>query len=248
MKALRDITPKTSSKPNKKLEGVHKSTTEPASTGVDPGVDYMSKDGETDKFIKLHSVQKHADRVGNGEDVYNGAKIAYALTDPKNSRLAGQVKSGSKKSDEKVYESAECNHSKRGIPCPVHGKKECTKNEIDEANDFPDGTSKPKKEKNIAKPNQYPDGTSDPVRAKIAEALGSKYSPAISKSKEGYQEWLGQKKKAFHNGPKDKDGKTETQKWAEVKRKKREALDTSNDSGVPVTTGASSSPYEDGKI
>lgn len=203
MKALRDITPKTSSKPNKKLEGVHKSTTEPASTGVDPGVDYMSKDGETDKFIKLHSVQKHADRVGNGEDVYNGAKIAYALTDPKNSRLAGQVKSGSKKADEKVYESAaECNHSKRGIPCPVHGKKECTKNEIDEANDFPDGTSKPKKEKNIAKPNQYPDGTSDPVRAKIAEALGSKYSKK----------------------------------------------NTSNDSGVPVTTGASSSPYEDGKI
>ena len=40
--------------------------------------------------------------------------------------------------------------------------------------------------------------------------------------KEGYQNWPGEKKKAFFNGPKDKDGKTETQKWAEKKKAEKE--------------------------
>ena len=40
--------------------------------------------------------------------------------------------------------------------------------------------------------------------------------------KEGYQRWPGDKKKSFYLGPKDKDGKTETQKWLEKKRAAKE--------------------------
>jgi len=43
------------------------------------------------------------------------------------------------------------------------------------------------------------------------------------KPRGGYQEWPGQKKKPFKNGPKDKDGKTDIQKWSEKKRAEREA-------------------------
>lgn len=41
--------------------------------------------------------------------------------------------------------------------------------------------------------------------------------------KEGYQNCPGEKKKSFFNGPKDKDGKTETQKWAEKKKAEKES-------------------------
>ncbi len=44
-----------------------------------------------------------------------------------------------------------------------------------------------------------------------------------TKKVQGYQNWPGEKKKKFFQGPKDKDGKTETQKWAERKQKEREA-------------------------
>ena len=43
-----------------------------------------------------------------------------------------------------------------------------------------------------------------------------------TKKVQGYQNWPGEKKKKFFQGPKDKDGKTETQKWAERKQKERE--------------------------
>lgn len=52
---------------------------------------------------------------------------------------------------------------------------------------------------------------------KIKEAI----SEAKSKD-QGYQNWPGEKKKKFFSGPKDKDGKTETQKWAERRQKERE--------------------------
>lgn len=50
-----------------------------------------------------------------------------------------------------------------------------------------------------------------------------------AKSKEGYQNVPGEKKKRFFQGPKDKNGQTETQKWAAQRKKERkideEALD-----------------------
>lgn len=42
-------------------------------------------------------------------------------------------------------------------------------------------------------------------------------------NEDGYQLWPGKKKKKFFNGPKDENGKTETQKWAEKRQKEREA-------------------------
>lgn len=39
---------------------------------------------------------------------------------------------------------------------------------------------------------------------------------------QGYQNWPGEKKKKFFQGLKDKNGKTETQKWAEKRKKDRE--------------------------
>lgn len=47
------------------LKGVKKSTTEKLTTGSDPGVDYADKMKDTRDFVAQHSIEKHADRVGN---------------------------------------------------------------------------------------------------------------------------------------------------------------------------------------
>lgn len=56
------------------LKGVYKSEVVPGSTGKDPGVDYAGKMQDERDFVAKHKVQKHQDRVGNGDDVYNAAK------------------------------------------------------------------------------------------------------------------------------------------------------------------------------
>lgn len=38
---------------------------------------YVPKTGDEKRFAQLHQVQKWEDRVGNGDDVYNGSKIKY---------------------------------------------------------------------------------------------------------------------------------------------------------------------------
>jgi hypothetical protein len=43
------------------------------------------------------------------------------------------------------------------------------------------------------------------------------------KKSQGYQNWPGEKKKKFFSGPKDADGKTETQKWAEKRASEKAA-------------------------
>ena len=55
------------------LKGVKKSTTEKLTTGENPGVDYADKMKDTRDFVAQHSVEKHADRVGNEDDVYKGS-------------------------------------------------------------------------------------------------------------------------------------------------------------------------------
>lgn len=47
------------------LKGVKASTTEPLTTGSDPGVDYDPKSTGDRAFVRKHKVEKHADRVGN---------------------------------------------------------------------------------------------------------------------------------------------------------------------------------------
>ena len=47
--------------------------------GKEPGVDYAPKMADEREFVASHSVEKHPDRVGNGPDVYNGAKVKQAI-------------------------------------------------------------------------------------------------------------------------------------------------------------------------
>lgn len=65
-KPLRTIAPKGD------LNGVKSAAVETLSLGKKPGVDYSPKAPDDQKFVAQHKVNKHADRVGNGDDVYKG--------------------------------------------------------------------------------------------------------------------------------------------------------------------------------
>lgn len=83
------------------LNGVKASKIVPGSTGSDPGVDYAPKAPDEQEFVKKHTTEKHADRVGNGDDVYQATNIKHVMASPKES------KHGHKKPDDKkVYEAA----------------------------------------------------------------------------------------------------------------------------------------------
>lgn len=51
--------------------------------------------------------------------------------------------------------------------------------------------------------------------------------------KEGYQLWPNQKKKSFYQAPKDKDGKTDIQKWAEKKKAEKSKIDEAKKAKEP---------------
>ena len=55
------------------LKGVKKSTTTALTTGNVPGVDYADKMKDGRDFVAQHSIEKHADRVGNDDTVYKGS-------------------------------------------------------------------------------------------------------------------------------------------------------------------------------
>lgn len=63
------------------LKGVNKSKVIPGSTGDDPGVDYAEKSKDGRDFVAQHKLEKHEDRVGNGDDVYNASKIKQSKDD-----------------------------------------------------------------------------------------------------------------------------------------------------------------------
>ena len=65
------------------LAGVKKSTVVPGSTGDEPGVDYMPKAKDEQEFVKKHKTEKHEDRVGNGDDVYNASNVKHSQIDDK---------------------------------------------------------------------------------------------------------------------------------------------------------------------
>lgn len=81
------------------LAGVKKSTIVPGSTGDEPGVDYMPKAPVEQEFVKKHKTEKHADRVGNGDDIYQATNIKHAqLKDTKH----GYKNPGDKKVNESL--------------------------------------------------------------------------------------------------------------------------------------------------
>jgi hypothetical protein len=109
------------------LNGVKASKIVPGSTGSDPGVDYAPKAPDEQEFVKKHSTEKHADRVGNGDDVYQATNIKHVMASPK------EDKHGHKKPvDKKVYEAAKCNMTEAGTACPVHEMADCTKKTLKE--------------------------------------------------------------------------------------------------------------------
>jgi hypothetical protein len=63
---------------NDVLKGVKKSTINKLTTGENPGVDYADKSKDTRDFFDQHPVQKHEDRVGNGDDVYKASNVKKA--------------------------------------------------------------------------------------------------------------------------------------------------------------------------
>lgn len=104
------------------LAGVKSSKIVPGSTGSDPGVDYDPKAPNEREFVKKHSTEKHADRVGNGEDVYQATNV-------KHSQVA-EKKHGYKKPEDKTAyttEAAKCNMTEEGTACPVHEMADCSK-------------------------------------------------------------------------------------------------------------------------
>lgn len=109
------------------LNGVKASKIVPGSTGSDPGVDYAPKAPDEQEFVKKHATEKHADRVGNGDDVYQATNIKHSLAKP------GEERHGHKTpKDKKVYEAAKCNMTEAGTACPVHEMADCTKKPLKE--------------------------------------------------------------------------------------------------------------------
>lgn len=97
--------------------------------GNQPGVDYSPKAKDERDFADRHHIQKHADRVGNGDDIYQATNIKQATTARHGHKSRG---------DEKVYEAdkrnmteadlgLEGNMSEAGVESPVHGMKNCIK-------------------------------------------------------------------------------------------------------------------------
>lgn len=69
-------------------------------TGKEPGVDYASKMPDEREFVASHSVEKHPDRNGNGDDVFKASKIKQTsaeggkhgyIPDPKDERVYKQA-------------------------------------------------------------------------------------------------------------------------------------------------------------
>jgi hypothetical protein len=112
------------------LKGVKKSTVVPGSTGKDPGVDYMPKAGDEQKFVALHKTEKHANRAGNKEDVLQATNVKYSLDTPQNARMGNNEKKSKADyfttvKEGKEAEDAQCNNTPKGKSCPVHGMNEC---------------------------------------------------------------------------------------------------------------------------
>lgn len=84
------------------LSGVKSSKKVPNTLGTNPGVDYKPKSPDEQEWVKTSGpIEKHSDRVGNGDDIYQATNIKISLVNPEEDRH-GYVKP----EDMKVYESA----------------------------------------------------------------------------------------------------------------------------------------------
>lgn len=93
---------------------------------------YKPKSGDEQDFVAKHEIEKHSDRNGNDDDVFNATNVKHALKDPDEDKHGYAAPE-----DEKVNEGMDCNKSSAKIYCPLHGKEECPadakeENEIEE--------------------------------------------------------------------------------------------------------------------
>lgn len=101
------------------LNGVKTSVVVPGSTGDDPGVDYAPKAPNEQEFVKLHKSEKHADRVGNEDDIYQATNIKSSISkEPRHGRRNIE-------DSKKVNEEAKCNMTNEGTACPIHEMDAC---------------------------------------------------------------------------------------------------------------------------
>jgi hypothetical protein len=105
-KPLRDLAPKG----KQDYKGIKKSSVEAGSTGKDPGVDYDPKAKSEQDFVAAHKTEKHENRVGNDDKLYNASNIKYSMSD-KRMKNFGHARG----KDESVYES-------KGMKCESCGK------------------------------------------------------------------------------------------------------------------------------
>jgi hypothetical protein len=84
------------------LKGVKKSKVVPGSTGTDPGVDYAEKSKDGRDFVAQHKVEKHEDRVGNGDDVYKASKVKQSKDENHGHTPDPKAKSAYKQHNEEV--------------------------------------------------------------------------------------------------------------------------------------------------
>ena len=83
---------------------------------------YKPKAGDEEDFAKEHEIEKYADRVGNGDDVYAATNVEPALKKEKRHGYKNL------KDAEKVYEEKKtCNMTEAGQMCEVHGMADCAK-------------------------------------------------------------------------------------------------------------------------
>ena len=86
---------------------------------------YAPKAGDEQDFVKKHEIEKHDDRNGNGDAVFNGT-TKYVLDKPEEKRHGYKKPQDAKVNESKKAEDVQCNNSAQGTVCPVHGVAECT--------------------------------------------------------------------------------------------------------------------------
>jgi len=83
---------------------------------------YKPKAGDEAEFAKKHEIEKHEDRVGNGDDVYNASNVKPALNRPEEKRH----KDAGKVYESKKDEDTKCNMTEAGTYCPMHEMANCS--------------------------------------------------------------------------------------------------------------------------
>ena len=107
------------------LKGVNKSKMLSGRLGKNPGVDYEPKAKDEADFAGKHVIQRHDDRTGNGDDIFQATNVKHALMKPEEKRHGYKKPQDERVNEAKGSEDAQCNSTPSGKHCPMHGMNEC---------------------------------------------------------------------------------------------------------------------------